>query len=379
MLQQVLKADPKLDDAKKNTITQWVATAVGAATGGETGAAAALDNVKYNYLYHQEQLLRAHAKQQLARCEKNGDCSNGQVASLKEQIGYWDDLDTRRDDTLKSACDLDGTSRACLAAVTDALKAVEYLRDPIDPMTDPSSLMAGGYADMEMRLVNGRFGGLSNQDLATAIYAERLQTIVLLERYRPSVQAALDESANSALVNAATAVLTLGFEGRLGRGSGSGSGALGLEGREPEAAGGGAGGATRPPVGNPTQEQLSTATSLGVDPRWVNSDGSIDWPPNGGFAGPPQNVMLQPGTRVDRYGSANGGYLSPAGTPFQERALPPSAVGSRYTSYEVVKPLPVNSGPAAPWFGQPGNGIQYQLQGVTIQQMIDDGYLKVVE
>ena len=62
------------------------------------------------------------------------------------------------------------------------MKAVEYFRDPTDPIIDPSSMVAGGYADMEMRLVNRRFGGLSNQDLAAAVYAERLQTIALLSR-----------------------------------------------------------------------------------------------------------------------------------------------------------------------------------------------------
>ncbi|MFS8048050.1 hemagglutinin repeat-containing protein [Rhizobium sp. BR 314] len=52
VLQQVLQADPNLSDNQKSAITQWVAAAVGAAAGGSTGAAAALDNINYNYLTH---------------------------------------------------------------------------------------------------------------------------------------------------------------------------------------------------------------------------------------------------------------------------------------------------------------------------------------
>ena len=134
----------------------------------------------------------------------------------------------------------------------------------------------------------------------------------------------------------------------------------------------------RPPVTNPTAQQVEAANDLGVDARWVRADGSPDWPPNNGFAGTPEVVNLQPGARIDRYGSNDGGFLSPAGTPFEQRALPNSSANSQFQTFEVVRPLPVNSGQAAPWFGQPGGGTQYQLQGVNVQQLLDEGYLRVV-
>ncbi|WP_405048009.1 polymorphic toxin-type HINT domain-containing protein [Rhizobium miluonense] len=143
----------------------------------------------------------------MAKCEASGDCSADKVASLKDQVAYWDNLDTQRDTALKDACTANRTSPACVAAVTDALKAVEYLRDPASP-ENPSSMAPGGYADMEMRLVNGRFGGLPDQDLATAVYAERLQTIALLSQYQDSVQAALNGHVNQSIINAVAAVLT---------------------------------------------------------------------------------------------------------------------------------------------------------------------------
>lgn len=75
----------------------------------------------------------------------------------------------------------------------------------------------------------------------------------------------------------------------------------------------------RPPVTNPTVQQLASARDLGVDPRWVRSDGRIDWPPNNGFDGPPTITELQPGARFDRYGGGfqggafrdGGGFVSP--------------------------------------------------------------------
>ncbi len=188
---------------------------VGAAVGSGEGAAYGAAEYQYNYLYHNEQLAREKAKEQLAKCEAANTCTDTQIAALQEQIGYWDQLDTHRDTVLADSCNANRTSPACVAAITDALKAVEYLRDPANPM-DPSSMVPGGYADMERRLVNGGFGGLSSQDLAAAVYAERLQTIELLAKYPDSVQAALKGFVNQSIVNAAIAVLTFGIAEKLG-------------------------------------------------------------------------------------------------------------------------------------------------------------------
>ncbi|MCO6181125.1 hemagglutinin repeat-containing protein [Ciceribacter sp. RN22] len=69
VLAKVLKANPNLNEAQQAAITQWVAAAVGAAVGGELGAATALDNVNYNYLNHDDAEKLTEAK---AAC-KNGD------------------------------------------------------------------------------------------------------------------------------------------------------------------------------------------------------------------------------------------------------------------------------------------------------------------
>jgi RHS repeat-associated protein len=113
--------------------------------------------------------------------------------------------------------------------------------------------------------------------------------------------------------------------------------------------------------------------------RWRDPDTGqftrTPWPPNGGFDGPPRTEVLQPGTRIDRYGPESGGYVSPEGTPFGQRSLPAHYENTQpYNTYEVVSPIEVQAGPAAPWFGQPGGGTQYQLPD-SVGNLIG-GYLR---
>ncbi|MFN3688928.1 glycohydrolase toxin TNT-related protein, partial [Salinarimonas sp.] len=124
-----------------------------------------------------------------------------------------------------------------------------------------------------------------------------------------------------------------------------------------------------------TPLQRQRAAQLGVDVRWVARDGQILWPPNNGFAGTPRQVELPVGTVIDRYGQESGRFLAPVGTPFEQRALPPSSASAPYFQYEVVRPLPVQSGPAAPWFDAPGGGTQFQTS-VSVKDLIADGYLR---
>ena len=98
------------------------------------------------------------------------------------------------------------------------------------------------------------------------------------------------------------------------------------------------------------------------------------YPPQGGYLLTPEGapvkmqVTLSPGMRVDRFGSELGGYLAPTGTPYGARGIPPQSLDStgnpgscNYSRYEVLQPIPVQSGPIAPALGQPGFGVQYVL------------------
>ena len=65
---------------------------------------------------------------------------------------------------------------------------------------------------------------------------------------------------------------------------------------------------------------------------------------------------------------------------FEQRALPAGDAFNDYRQYKVLKPLPVDAGPAARAFGQIGGAIQYRLQGkLTVQNLIDGGFIKCVK
>ena len=94
----------------------------------------------------------------------------------------------------------------------------------------------------------------------------------------------------------------------------------------------------------------------------------------------PISKSIPVGTRLDRYGSETGNYLSPAGTPYEQRSLRPDTNLNDYHVYEVIQPLPVKSGQIAAWFGQPGGGVQYSTQGIgNVAYLRAQGYLKEVK
>jgi hypothetical protein len=159
------------------------------------------------------------------------------------------------------------------------------------------------------------------------------------------------------------------------------------------------GGAPKPVKGGlqkcPSPRQ---AAAVARDPRLrtdipdgdINPDGSLRWPDGqtkgslhkDGFAAPPVAGELPIGARIDRYhsgqpGDDKGSFFSPEGTPFEARALPYDPSKMRHTTFRVVKPLPVQAGPAQGWFGQPGGGTQF-LTEKGVKDLIPE-YLEVVE
>jgi RHS repeat-associated protein len=106
----------------------------------------------------------------------------------------------------------------------------------------------------------------------------------------------------------------------------------------------------------------------------VSGKPPIQWPPNGGFAGDPAAATLVPDTTIDRFGLANGSYVSPTGTPFIQRSLAPGTQYAPYNIYTVLKPIDVQAGPIAPAFGMPGGGMQFKLPS-SVQSLIDSGHL----
>lgn len=90
-----------------------------------------------------------------------------------------------------------------------------------------------------------------------------------------------------------------------------------------------------------------------------------EWPPFPGSVNQIEHdIVLQPGTRIDRFGAPQGTFLSPAGTSYSARALKPGTMADDYYVYEVLRPLPVKAGEVRPWFGESGGGTQYRLDAI---------------
>lgn len=111
--------------------------------------------------------------------------------------------------------------------------------------------------------------------------------------------------------------------------------------------------------------------------NWMDKAGSIIWPPNRGFDGEVVIETLKPGTRIDRYGFEGGTFVSPEGIPYPSRALAPGTEKKPYNVYEVIKPIEVQAGKIAPWFNEPGGGIQYELS-ISVKKLIEDGFIRRV-
>ena len=112
--------------------------------------------------------------------------------------------------------------------------------------------------------------------------------------------------------------------------------------------------------------------------NYYNPDGSPIWPPNRGFDGNPTKVTLEHGTLNDRYGYDGGTFVSPKGIPYTERSLPIGTDQKPYTVFEVVKPVEVQAGKIAPWFGEKGGGIQYEFSQ-KISDLLQQGILRKVQ
>jgi hypothetical protein len=124
------------------------------------------------------------------------------------------------------------------------------------------------------------------------------------------------------------------------------------------------------------------------------------YPPQGGYQLTPLGVpvvgpaTLIEGQLVDRFGGEGGTYLSPQGTPYAARGIPPESLNPfpggepcNYYRYRVLKPFSVNAGPIAPALGQPGFGLQYVVSntlfpGVTervnVTYLLTNGYVERV-
>lgn len=125
--------------------------------------------------------------------------------------------------------------------------------------------------------------------------------------------------------------------------------------------------------------------------------GNENWPgqkgdPNidGFVKGEYQKTTLSPGDRIDRFGSDYGHFFGNIGESKEMRAMSPNSDFKNHNQYEILMDLPVLKGKIAPWFDQPGGGIQFKLdpffakqimsipsdETAIIKRLIEFGYLR---
>jgi hypothetical protein len=111
--------------------------------------------------------------------------------------------------------------------------------------------------------------------------------------------------------------------------------------------------------------------------QWTPPATTISWPPADGCGNSPVAEKLPVGAVIDRFGSDHGSFFSPAGASFAARATPYVCKQMDYTVYQVLKPTPVDTCKAAPWFDEPG-GAQQMKSGEPAEQLVTGRFIRVV-
>ena len=89
-----------------------------------------------------------------------------------------------------------------------------------------------------------------------------------------------------------------------------------------------------------------------------------------------KNVTLPRGYKIDRYGDVSGSFVSPEGVPFEQRSIRPGS--GPYHLYEVCKPVRSEGSIIAPWFDQPGGGMQFKLEK-PIHELLNEGIIREIK
>jgi hypothetical protein len=113
-------------------------------------------------------------------------------------------------------------------------------------------------------------------------------------------------------------------------------------------------------VNNIFKPNAAPKPGVGAPKPSTSTDVQLFNPPNNGFAGAVEDTFLYAGQKIDRFGGGpNSTFFSPQGTAAGARSLPPGVENLPLRTFEVLKPIPVQSGTVAQAFGQAGGGIQF--------------------
>ena len=314
----------------------------------QTGAWVAGNATQYNYLSHQE--LDAF-EEQARNCKAQGNCDQ-----VREEFRQ---LSVALDDELNQLCGV--SPQDCFAIHGDFIEQRVSLQERMAQLSLDSSIPWRLRADLHVyQLQNTNAVGT----LVQAANQQSFEDIGLSS-----------EQAELAAMLAAT-MATGGVVGKASSSKGK------VDGNTEEQAW--VGGVKLDKTNqNPTSATTDAeAGGYSYYDKFKKQDGTWDWPENSGFAGPHVEATLPVGTRLDRYGKPKGSFLSPVGTPYEQRALAPGSRADGYHEYEVIKPLPVIQGKISPAFGESGGGTQILPNlpdKVDVQWLLRNGYLREIK
>ncbi len=160
-LTNALKSDPNLTAAERIAIQQWAAAFVGAAIGGNGGAAAAIDTFKYNFLKHEQLDEAKDVARAIDKCEAapgTTGCSNQEIAQLYLQKTYYLTLSQENTKNLIADCAGSTASAACQEGIRELrqfLRSVET--DDLSGL--PTEQRAGAFAVTQSVFVYDRILG----------------------------------------------------------------------------------------------------------------------------------------------------------------------------------------------------------------------------
>ena len=314
----------------------------------QTGAWVAGNATQYNYLSHQE--LDAF-EEQARNCKAQGNCDQ-----VREEFRQ---LSVALDDELNQLCGV--SPQDCFAIHGDFIEQRVSLQERMAQLSLDSSIPWQLRADLHVyQLQNTNAVGT----LVQAANQQSFEGVGLSS-----------EQAELAAMLAAT-MAAGGIAGKVN----SSKGKVDVNTEEKAGVGGVKSDKTNQ---NPTSAITDTeAGGYSYYDKFKKQDGTWDWPENSGFVGRHVEATLPAGTRLDRYGKPRGSFLSPAGTPYEQRALAPGSRADGYHEYEVIKPLPVIQGKISPAFGEPGGGIQILPNfpdKVDVQWLLRNGYLREIK
>ena len=355
------KSADELDETQKQTVSALATLAAGLSGGlvGDSsasavaGAQAGKTTVENNYLSVEE----AERKRVLERKEQ----ARSITPDEKNELTAIGQLDKARDLAIKSVC-TDGNKggAACGALIGPAEEALKKYGENVTYSLLYKDLYPQDAKNVESVLQGLDAGSITRDQAITAIAKESHDSWENVAKQYDTVMQA----------HALTSALA-GFTGLKGVTEkptvpGSVKPAESTAGRTPE------------PNRIAADEE---AAGWSQYDKYRNGNSGWNWPEKLGFAEAPAQTTLPVGTRLDRYGNTNGAFLSPLGTPQEQRALAPGTLAEQYHQYEVIKPLPVIQGKIAPAFGEPGGGIQIlpnMKDRVNVQWLLDNKYIRKV-